>query len=151
MCNIYVCWCMCTANALFLCLPSSLQLLCATVFIMDITPEVEGGDRQLVVLAEDMPTDRVYVDENIGKMRKKVTIQWDSLTETNREQFSAVGKKLTLDKLAFDVRLEEGQARPMDPEHVAHLKEALLIRPPLRLLSCLVWDNGSVPSTYGKG
>ena len=113
---------------------------------MDATAPEELSDRQSEGVPEVQPNaERVYFDQDFAKKQKKDGIRWDTMAEANKEQFSAVGKKISLDKLAFDLRMEEGQARPIDPDHVANLKQALLVRPPLRLLSCLVWDNGSMP------
>lgn len=72
------------------------------------------------------------------------SMQWSTAVGTYDSQFEAHGKVMPIGKLCIDTRLEHGQARRLVMEHVDLIRNTFSIRPPLGLVSALVWNNGSM-------
>jgi hypothetical protein len=72
------------------------------------------------------------------------TMQWSTAVGTYDNQFEAHGKIMPIDKLCIDYKLEHGQARRLNMEHVDQIQQTFQVRPPLGLTSALVWNNGSM-------
>lgn len=80
-------------------------------------------------------------DRPVKKEPKMPAMSWSNLKDINAQWFSAVGKELPLDRLAWDVRVEYGQARPLDDAHVKKVFDSLQVRPPREPVKVTVWEN----------
>ena len=48
---------------------------------------------------------------------------------------------MNVDRLAWDIRLEHGQSRTIDDDHVEHLVNSLYLRPPREPVRVTLWEN----------
>ena len=73
-------------------------------------------------------------------------IYWDAVAEAKQETFvpGSIGKRMPVTALCWDEQLRFGQARPLREGHVKNLMRSLTRYPPVSLLRCLGWDNGSM-------
>ena len=69
---------------------------------------------------------------------------WKSAVQANQTEFEAVGKVLDVDLLKIDTHLKQGQTRTLDLEHAEAIRKSFQVRPPLGLLSALVYNDGSM-------
>ena len=67
--------------------------------------------------------------------------QWKGTQAINAQYFKSIGKELAIDRLAWDVRLEFGQSRTVDDNHVQQLVTSLQLRPPREALKINCWEN----------
>ena len=67
--------------------------------------------------------------------------RWATTDEINRQHFSAVGKEIPLEQLAWDTKREFGQLRLLDQAHVEKIQASLEIRPPREPIKVTTWHN----------
>ena len=91
---------------------------------------------------------QVTQDQPQRKEPKAPPLQWSSLKDINSQWFSAIGKEVAMDKLAWDSRVEFGQARPLDDQHVLKIVESMRLRPPREPIKVTLWENQADKKYY---
>ena len=76
--------------------------------------------------------------EDIADLKKR---QWAGTGAINTKWFGAIGRELSVDRLAWDLKLQHGQSRLVDDTHVEQLVNSLTIRPPREPIKVSVWEN----------
>ena len=69
---------------------------------------------------------------------------WKSAVQAHQTEFEAVGKVLDVDLLKIDTHMNMGQTCTLDIEHAKAIEVSFQFRPPLGMLSALVYNDGSM-------
>eukprot|EP00667_Euglena_gracilis_P000914 EG_transcript_914 len=80
-------------------------------------------------------------------MTKTEAVQWASTKETAM-WFSAMGKGVNLEKLAWDTTCFFGQGYAIDDNHFERLVANFKLRPPRRPIEVTIWENEGDKKMY---